>query len=295
MVSNEIKSRLEQFIRQEQRYIAEFGSLKKQKKDSKRTKIFAGELAVKVVGRLGRTITKSFLNQEDRFTEEERSVERKHHRLVDNIKSFLASVSMKRKNLTEPNSDQLITKIDTAQDYLRIDTKMRHTIKILRTILRKQLIYNEEILVQQKEIVIAPGKPFTSVVKLKEILRILKGYVKIIDTYVDEMTLELLLSIPEELPIKVLTVYTGGKGKEQRFLRRCWGFKEERPQFEIRKCDKNLIHDRFVLDLNQGWSIGSSLKDLGKKMSMINVLSAESKKETEKIFDEIWIKSTSIC
>ena len=104
------------------------------------------------------------------------------------------------------NSFQLIQKIDKAQDFVKVDTRIRRTIRTLRTIANKSLIYNKDISVQGKEVVIPPGKPFTSTLKLKEILQSIQGYVKIIDPYIDETTLELLLYVPEGLPIKILTV-----------------------------------------------------------------------------------------
>ena len=130
--------------------------------------------------------------------------------------------------------------------------------------------------------------------KLKEILRSVQGYAKIIDPYVDETTLEFLINIPKGLPIKVLTEYTGGKEKERRFKRACQRFKVERPHFQIRKCKPKLIHDRFILTQTQGWSIGPSLKDIGKKLSMIKEISSQTKDEAEKVFDQIWSKSIDL-
>lgn len=129
---------------------------------------------------------------------------------------------------------------------------------------------------------------------MKEILRSSQGYVKIIDPYVNEITLEFLLNISKGVPIKLLTAQTGGKEKERRLKRACKRFKVERPQFEIRKCEPGLIHDRFILTQTQGWSIGSSLKDIGKKLSMITEISTQTKHEAEKMFDQIWTKSIDL-
>lgn len=136
--------------------------------------------------------------------------------------------------------------------------------------------------------IIPPGEPFSGSLRLKEILRSIQGYAKIIDPYVDETTLELLLQIPEDLPIKLLTEHTGGEEKERQFRRACQRFKTERPRLQTRKCEPKLPHDRFILTQTQGWNVGSSLKDLGKKLSMIKEISIESKIEAEKKFDEIW-------
>jgi hypothetical protein len=108
------------------------------------------------------------------------------------------------------------------------------------------------------------------------------------DHYVDETTLDFLLHIPRDLPIKLLTEYTGGEEKEKKFRRACQRFKIDRPEYQIRKCEPKLIHDRFILTQTQGWNVGSSLKDIGKKMSMIKEISNQSKIVAEKKFEEIW-------
>ena len=84
------------------------------------------------------------------------------------------------------------------------------------SIASKQLIYNKDIRALQtaKEIIIPPGEPFSGSLRLKEMLRNVKGYAKIIDSYVDETTLEFLLEIPEDVPIRLLTEHTMAKKKK---------------------------------------------------------------------------------
>jgi hypothetical protein len=48
------------------------------------------------------------------------------------------------------------------------------------------------------------------------------------------------------------------------------------------------------LTKTQGWSVGSSLKDIGKKMSMIKEISIESKIEAERKFEELWRNAKDI-
>jgi hypothetical protein len=139
-----------------------------------------------------------------------------------------------------------------------------------------------------KEIVIPPGEPFSSSQILNKILKSIQGYAKIIDPYVDETTLDFLLHIRRDLPIKLLTEHIGGEEKEKQFRRACQRFKIDRPEYQIRKCEPKLIHDRFILTQTQGWNVGSSLKDIGKKMSMIKEISNQSKIVAEKKFEEIW-------
>lgn len=306
-MSHEIRSRLEQYLQREQSLLNELLQLKRQRKAvgaeigkdivAEGVAAFATDLFESSrAGRYGRKITKSIFDkqQKEQFLVRERSIENRHNALTQGIISFLTSVSINKKGLKEPNSFQLIKKIEKAQDYAKVETCINRTIKSLKSIASRPLIYNKEIPVML-EVVIPPGQPFTSVLKLRKILQSIQGYAKIIDPYVDETTLELFLYIPEGLPIKVLTAYTGGAEKGRRFVRSCNRFKKERHQFEIRRCEVKVIHDRFILDKNKGWSIGSSLKDIGKKLSMIKIISSQSKRETEKIFDEMWSKSNPVC
>jgi len=156
-----------------------------------------------------------------------------------------------------------------------------------------QLIAIQETVIPE-EIVVSPSKPFTASIHLREILKRSQSYVKLVDPYVDDSTLDFLLNVPEGISIKLLTSQTGGKEKERRLRRACNKFKIERSQFEIRKCKPGLIHDRFILTQTQGWNVGSSLKDFGKKMSTITGISNQTKNEIERFFDTIWSKSTDL-
>ena len=307
--SNEIKNRLEQYIQQEQALLDQVFQLKRQQvtvgTDVGKTVISEGAGAFAAglfesakAGRLGRRLTKAVLEkaQKERFLIQERNIESRHNSLIQGVKAFLSSISVKRKNLKEPNSPKLVANLDRAQEFVKVDTRIRRTMMALRGIANKPLIYNKHIQNQAitEEVIVPPGEPFTGSLKLKEILRGTRGYAKIIDPYVDETTLEFLLSIPKGIATKLLTAYAGGKEKERRFKRACKRFKTERPQFEIRRCEPTLIHDRFLLTKTQGWIIGSSIKDVGKKLSMIKMIASQSKRETEKMFDRIWAKSKPV-
>ena len=102
---------------------------------------------------------------------------------------------MKRKNIREPNSDKLVARLDRAQEYVKVETRIRRTVIALRSIAKKTLIYNTDIPDQrvEKEVLLSPGEPLTASIKLKEILAGVQGYVKVIDPFVDETTLEFLL------------------------------------------------------------------------------------------------------
>lgn len=306
-MSREIKNRLEQYIQQEQALLDQTLQLRRQQGDvgaeigktiiSEGVAAFATDLfESSTAGKLGRKLSKTIINQKqkEQLLIQARNIENQHNSLVQDTRAFLSSISLSKRNLREPSSSMLIVKLDKAQEFVRLNTRIRRTIMALRGISGKSLIYNKDIRQTIKETIIPPGEPFTSSLKLKEIFRSVQGYAKIIDPYVNETTLEFLIHIPKDLPIKILTAYTGGKERERQLKRACKKFKIERPQLRIRKCEQKLIHDRFLLTQGRGWSIGSSLKDIGKKLSMIKEVSTQTKHEAEKIFDQIWARSTDL-
>jgi len=257
-------------------------------------------------GRHVRKYTRAFFNQQQKrqLAEAERAVETQFTSWFQSIRGFLSTVSIQKPRLKPTgNSFELVRKLNKVRTYKRLETKIRNTIRILNTFSNQPLIFNKDIpqflkKVQfekkkkaAKEIVLLPKRPFTGLRELKNILKNADGYVKIIDPYVGEETLDLLIDIPEKLSIRFLTSHTGGKDKERRFRRLCQKFKIERPRFEIRKCDPKLIHDRFILTRRKGWSVGTSLKDIGKKLSMIKDMSSQVKAEMETIFEKIWSNS----
>lgn len=257
-------------------------------------------------GRHARKYTRAFFNQQQKrqLAEAERAVEAQFTSWFQNIRGFLSTVSIQKPRLKPTgNSFELVRQLNKVRTYKRLETKIRNTIRILNTFSNQPLIFNKDIpqfleKVQfekkkkaAKEIVLLPKRPFTGLRELKNILKNAEGYVKIIDPYVGEETLDLLIDIPEKLSIRFLTSHTGGKDKERRFRRLCQKFKIERPGFEIRKCDPKLIHDRFILARRKGWSVGTSLKDIGKKLSMIKEMSSQVKAEMETIFEKIWSNS----
>lgn len=179
--------------------------------------------------------------------------------------------------MKEPNSHQLIGRFAEVYEYIKLETKINRSIRTLRGISNKPLVYNNEIAkktktVEVRQILLPAGSPYTSFRRIEELLKKSIEYIKIIDPYINEVTLDVLLSIPKELPIFLLTANTGGDKKERRLLKLCKRFKTERSGFQIRKCDPKSIHDRFILTRGKGWTIGISLNSIGNKMSIITEL-----------------------
>jgi len=170
-----------------------------------------------------------------------------------------------------------------------ITQKLTRIIKNKLEELEKKIITKES---KKLELHLEPATPFSSTQKVRKILSNTQGYVKVLDPWVDDYTLDVLLSVPKNIPIMLLTENTGGIKKAKSFLRSCRSFKVERPQFEIRKCEKGLLHDRYIISRDKAYSIGSSLKNLGKRLS--SIIEMETKTNIEVQFEKIWKTSNKL-
>jgi hypothetical protein len=296
-MAQEISQVIDSYIYQEQILQNQLTQIRKEKSNIKTEigKELITEIAKGYLGRTGGKLARKAIIQAEKesLKSREAEIDSRHQQIVFHVKSFLGTVSEWKKDLKQPNSHKLIGRIETAQKGVKVATRIRSTINALSVIKYKQLVYNSEIpLVESKSILVDAGNPFSASLELRKILGSITDYVKIIDPYIDIKSLELLFCIPDKVPIKVLTEYTGGKSKRNRLLRSCNDFKIEKPLFEIRICSN--LHDRFIISKRKGWSIGTSLKDFGNRMSVLTMLSESLKQEVERKFDKLWLESETL-
>jgi len=158
-MSEEINRRIEQFIHQGESLANEVDAFRKQRKDIGEEiardfwSAVAGEVAgyvTEIPGTRGllRRYSKKYLAAQRQ--EQLRSIERSFLATcgmwLESVKSFLRTVSIRRANLTpQGNSHLLLKKFDTVYRYAKPETRIRHTISILRSITTYPLIYNTDI------------------------------------------------------------------------------------------------------------------------------------------------------
>lgn len=108
----------------------------------------------------------------------------------------------------------------------------------------------------------------------EEVISKLDGEVKICDPYCGVGTLDILAGITEGVKIYLLTQVIEDKEKFKRYLTH---LTKEKPniKIEVRIHSKSKLHDRYILCKDQCWSVGHSLKDLGKKDTIITQLGEE--------------------
>ena len=126
---------------------------------------------------------------------------------------------------------------------------------------------------KQEELLILDGEPFKADVAYQKIFKKAKSKIYIIDDYVGIKTLEHLRSIKAKI-----TIFTDNKNKHLTH-KELIDFKNEYPLVSISFIRTNkIVHDRFiVIDYNskseRTYHLGSSIKDSGNKITMINEFS----------------------
>jgi hypothetical protein len=296
-MSEKMNQFIDSIIYQEESLLTQLEQIRGKKEDIKTqiTKEAASLLAREYLGRTGSKLARSIVEQSQKEQVKllNNSVNIQHISIISRLRTFLSTVSEWKSGLKEPNSNRLLSRLEKAQEGVRVSTRINATIRLLISLKSKHLVYNSEIpIMSPKQAVFPPGSSFRGLVELNNVFQSVTGYVKICDPWADIKTLELFLSIPNNVPIQFLTENLGGKSKTRRLKRACMEFQVEHPSFEVRKCEG--LHDRFILSEKQGWSVGSSIKDFGKNFSALTPLSDVVKKETEIIFNGLWKKGNSV-
>ena len=144
---------------------------------------------------------------------------------------------------------------------------LKHKIKLLEknNIKHQQGIYFE-------------GQIFDAYKFINDLLKTANNSIKLIDNYIDESVLTLFSKIPN---IKVI-IYTKNITKQLKL-----DFNKYNSQYnnvEIKKFGDS--HDRFlIIDNKEIYHIGSSLKDLGKKIFAFSKMEIDTVKLLEKLTD----------
>jgi hypothetical protein len=139
--------------------------------------------------------------------------------------------------------------------------------------------------------IIQAGKVFSGKRLLQEIIQNEIGMnLKLCDPYIGSRTLD-FINIDKKCAIRILTQTIENKTNFQRELA---DFRREYPAItvEVKIYSKNALHDRYMLSDTTVWSIGSSLKDLGNKDTIINQLGQEVFSALEQMFETRWQEST---
>lgn len=137
----------------------------------------------------------------------------------------------------------------------------------------------EELLAKTKKenkvILLESGKPFSAEIEISGIFSQLSGTkIKINDPYVNEKTLGIIYKHfrNAELSVRILTSKINDETTFKDSLEK---INFEGIHTEVRKINRGVIHDRYIIDDRHFWLCGNSLNNLGKKESLIVMLNSE--------------------
>jgi hypothetical protein len=135
-----------------------------------------------------------------------------------------------------------------------------------------------------------PLKPLTSIRAVEEILSSLGGDIRICDAYIDSRTLDYIARSSKADSVKLLTENVQDSSRLRRDLL-AFG-REHGTPIEVRVSPSGHLHDRYILSKGGLLWIGASLKDIGKKQSMIVNLPMSFALEIGKAFERCWSSSS---
>ena len=140
-----------------------------------------------------------------------------------------------------------------------------------------------------------PDKRYSSKrVLSKDILKTLKGELKIVDPYCGIRTLDILSSTQNQ-SIKFLTRLENLRNRDRRrLIRDINDFKPEYLNIEFRNYPNQDIHDRYIISDDLLVILGHSIKDLGSKESFSIILNKNINKDLFNILSELFNRRWSI-
>ena len=251
-------------------------------------------------GPLARKVTKAYrIAQEiQKLQNEETSIRIAFDEWRKEVEGFLATVSVKRKNLRFPGDSQLLIKrFSRSNDYVKLETRIRHALLELGRIAREDLIFNSELPPEKaKEILLEPRRPFSAQKALRDVLADADRYVKILDPWVSDRSFDPLLFVKNNVKIQFLCSQIGGKKKERRLVRSVKDLQLEKPMFSLRKARGEEMHDRWIITEKGIWALSQSIKDFGRRetIAFIAPHSKQTKKMVESFFNSLWEKAIKI-
>ncbi len=151
----------------------------------------------------------------------------------------------------------------------KVRSKREDNVKKYKVMILGQRLIENLITIGGLEIYhVQKGKPRTTRKKLSELLKTLKGIIRICDPYYGIKTLDVLEMFSKNTNVKFLTARTNERPR--RLSNAVSDFKTEYSNVEIRKYpNPSELHDRYIISSNNLIIIGHGIKDIGGKESFI--------------------------
>ena len=136
-----------------------------------------------------------------------------------------------------------------------------------------------------REVFVPTGSPYDAYAAIRALLTDAEQRVWIVDPYVDGTLAELLAVVPQQAGIRVLT-----RSFQQDGRLALGKLTEQRGTMEVRT--SHAIHDRFIVVDKEIYTLGASVKDAGRKATMLHrvEVSTEIQKAREEL-EAAWAAS----
>lgn len=196
----------------------------------------------------------------------------------------------------EKNGVRKLLEKKNKPDYSMLLSRMQGTLLALelveRTSVRNELSPEFKVPTGAIDVItVEKAQPFAALKRVESIFQSANSYVKIMDKYVGEHTLDFVWKVPTQIPVSILTSIIQKKPQFDAAHKRI--LKERQGGLEIRICEPSELHDRYIITQNEFWQSGPSLKDLGitKWGILAKIGNITTKAEIEKKFDDLWKSS----
>jgi len=144
---------------------------------------------------------------------------------------------------------------------------------------------NDYLANQGSVTIINPENPVPAIASVTSILKSLNGSVLICDPYIDSVSLNFLDSIPLGCSIKLLSHNVKDNGEFRTLI---LGLRRKGSNLEIRKVVTKILHDRYIIDKNNIFFLGTSLNGIGSKQSFIFRMGSDIRNSVEPLFQVFW-------
>lgn len=158
-----IRQELESFIQRDDNLRIQLNQLLKQSKSpsnkqitenvSRGVQAIASDLfSSPLAGRFAKGLTQAYIAQQEQQTLSTQlsSLDAQHRYIVQSALGLIESISVRTATLKKPNSTVWVARVSRAQESVELEGRIKRTLRVLRAVAQKPLIYNRDIVLPTK-------------------------------------------------------------------------------------------------------------------------------------------------
>lgn len=175
-----------------------------------------------------------------------------------------------------------------SQGYRQSKKKIKKALVSIKKILSeygtKKKLKNPD-LIPGKILFFTAGENYSAYDHLKNIFAAAKNNIDIIDPYLYPQTFSILKCVNKKLKIRLISNSNGFYNDSKT------DFNNFKKEYSLESRGSQVIHDRFFVIDDRGYFSGSSLHNVGNKLSAIAIMDNGDTKKFQTKFNELWNKS----